>query len=306
MHQPAADLPPVFKRGDLFLDRYRIYSLLGAGGFGQVYYACDSSVRQEVAVKISMRSPLSQEGKLLSSVFHAQVPQAYDWGEAREGWYLIMQYIRGKSLYDLIKEAQAEGHGVPVEEVYSIGIQLCRVLADLHEHQPPIIFRDLKPKNIMLTATDQLYLVDFGIACLDPRHCPLPRRQALFGTPGYLAPEVLHHQHVSPAMDIYALGKTLHQLLTGRLGDPCTCKSSPCVCGSYPLTTLRGPLGSLVMQLLACDVRFRPSDAGELREILQELLDLREAGCGEEEPETWFGRLRFRVKRYLASRPNVF
>ncbi len=100
-----------------------------------------------------------------------------------------------------------------MKEVLDIGVQLCNVLNYLHTRQPPIIFRDLKPDNVLRTADGQLYLIDFGIA----RHFkPGQARDTIaFGSPGYAAPEQYGKAQTGPSADIYSLGVILHQMLTG-------------------------------------------------------------------------------------------
>ena len=247
-------MKPLLQRGDLFLSRYRIYNQLGEGGFGQVYYAYDQEKHREVAVKISRRWNLMPEGRFLARLSHPSIPRVYHCGMAPEGSYLVMQYIKGRTLQTVLEVTEAEEEPMPVEQVYDIVEQLAELLSYLHHYNPPIVFRDLKPSNIMLTKTDKIYLVDFGIACHDPSIVSLPPELALVGTLDYLPPETFLHGSISPAMDLYALGKIAYQLLVGS--------SSPS--HDYPLY---GPLGSLIMQLLHRDAKMRPS----IKNFLQKL-----------------------------------
>ena len=108
------------------------------------------------------------------------------------------------------------GGKLPIEKVLNIGIQLCAVLDYLHTRQPPIIFRDLKPANVMLTADGHIFLIDFGIA----RHFKPGQAKdtSALGSSGYAAPEQYGKMQTTPRADLYALGATLHQMLTGN--DP--------------------------------------------------------------------------------------
>src|SRR5437588_9250768 len=124
-----------------------------------------------------------------------------------------MDFIAGDTLEDYLDKYTQRP---PVDMVLQIRIQRCTVLAYLHTHQPPIIFRDLKPANIMRTADNHVYLIDFGIA----RHFkPGKTKDTIpLGSPGYCAPEQYGKAQTTSRADIYSLGATLHQLLSGN--DP--------------------------------------------------------------------------------------
>ena len=159
----------------LLKQRYRIRSQAGKGGFAAVYKAEDTLFgNQLVAVKEMSQSGLSQqeivqasrdfkrEALLLASLSHQNLPHIHDHFYDSARWYLVMDFIEGVTLDEYLHNANAQV--LPVNEVLDIGIQLCNVLDYLHTRQPPIIFRDLKPSNIMLTPDGFLYLIDFGIA----------------------------------------------------------------------------------------------------------------------------------------------
>src|SRR5581483_8841582 len=124
-----------------------------------------------------------------------------------------------RTLQQLLKEAQ--GRPLPVAQVLSYALQLCDVLGYLHRRNPPIIFRDVKPSNVMVNANGQIFLIDFGIA----RFFKEGQQQdtMLLGSPGYAAPEQHGLSQTNPRTDIYGLGATLHYCLTGR--DPYHSKS---------------------------------------------------------------------------------
>src|SRR5206468_3453730 len=126
-----------------------------------------------------------QEALLLADLMHPNLPRIHDHFSEAGNWYLVMDYIEGENLEEYL--AKQPGGYVPLTEALTIGLQLCSVLDYLHNRQPPIIFRDLKPLNIMRTSNGHLYLIDFGIA----RHFkPGQARDTMaFGSPGYAAPE---------------------------------------------------------------------------------------------------------------------
>ncbi len=211
-------------------DRYRILEQVGQGGFGSVYKAADTSFGDRlVALKEMEQKGLSpqeiaeaaagfkREALLLANLRHPHLPRIYDHFSDSGRWYLVMDYIEGETLEAYQQEVIPDQHTgkrhLPVEEVLDSGIQLCTVLDYLHTRQPPIIFRDLKPANVMRTHDKHLYLIDFGIA----RHFkPGQIKDTVpLGSPGYAAPEQYGKVQTTPRADIYSLGVILHQFLTG-------------------------------------------------------------------------------------------
>ena len=258
--------------------RYRILSLLGKGGFGAVYKAEDMQLGNRLlAVKELSQSSLSQqeiveaaenfkrEAHLLAALKHPNLPSIYDHFSEAGRWYLVMDFIEGETLEEHLKN-EPQGH-LSVEETLLIGLQLCRVLSYLHSRQPPIIFRDLKPANIMLAPEGQLYLIDFGIA----RHFkPGQTRDTIaFGSPGYAAPEQYGKAQTTARSDIYSLGATLHQLLTGI--DP---SNSPFQFAPLQLQGQPTPLGlkSLIMQMVEMDESKRPASVVLIKQELQRIV----------------------------------
>ncbi|TMC22321.1 MAG: zinc-ribbon domain-containing protein [Chloroflexi bacterium] len=204
--------------------RFRVMAKVGQGGFGAVYKAEDIHLENVARAIKEMnqesQSPLElqqealafkHEAVLLASLMHPNLPRIYDHFEVNGRWYLVMDYIEGETLASRLQNIS--GGKLPVSEVLHIGIQLAIVLGYLHTRQPPIIFRDLKPANVMITADNHLYLIDFGIARLF-KPGQTKDTQAL-GSPGYAAPEQYGRAQTTEQADIYSLGVTLHQLLSG-------------------------------------------------------------------------------------------
>src|SRR5581483_4920887 len=154
------------------------------------------------------------EAQMLASLQHPNLPHIYDHFSEKGRWYLVMEFIAGETLESYIQRQPEQR--LAFAEVLAIGLQLCSVLDYLHTRQPPIIFRDLKPSNIVRTHAAHLYLIDFGIA----RHFkPGQIRDTIpFGSPGYAAPEQYGKEQTTPQSDIYSLGALLHQMLSGE--DP--------------------------------------------------------------------------------------
>ncbi|MBV9231494.1 MAG: serine/threonine protein kinase, partial [Chloroflexi bacterium] len=250
--QPAARL--------ILRQRYRTLCQLGQGGMGAVYKAEDIELGDRiVAVKEMSLRALSQqeeeeaaqafkrEALLLAGLMHPNLPRIYDHFAEAGRWYLVMDFIEGETLEDYL--GKAPGGKLPVKEVLEIGIQLCTVLDYLHTRQPAIIFRDLKPSNIMRTPAGQLYLIDFGIA----RHFKPGQAKdtTAFGSPGYAAPEQYGKTQTTPSADLYSLGALLHEALTGI--DP---SITPFFFA--PLDTGPAALQTLLTRMLDMDIRKRP------------------------------------------------
>jgi len=205
----------------LLSNRYRVEKKIGQGGFGSVYRAEDTLFGRTVAVKemklTSMNTgqiadsveAFEREGRLLANLQHPNLPRIYDKFQQDRSWYLVMDFIEGETL----EEIQNRKGIFMVGEVRDIGLQLCDVLGYLHRQRSPIIFRDLKPGNIMLTPDNQVYLIDFGIARLYKAGQSTDTRA--FGTNGYAAPEQYGKAQTGVTADIYSLGATLHNLLSG-------------------------------------------------------------------------------------------
>ncbi|NUM46463.1 MAG: PQQ-binding-like beta-propeller repeat protein [Anaerolineales bacterium] len=212
--------------GVTLANRYLIQEIVGVGGMGAVYRARDlhfPKMVKLVAVKEMVnqaRDPLvrktivqnfEREANVLATLHHPAIPRIFDYFTQDERSYLVMEFIKGKNLEQVINEQ--EGF-ISEETVIRWAIELCDVLAYMHNHQPDaIIFRDMKPSNIMLGQHDNIVLVDFGIA----RPFQTGQRGTQVGTEGYSPPEQ-YRGDATPVADVYALGATLHHLLTKR--DP--------------------------------------------------------------------------------------
>jgi eukaryotic-like serine/threonine-protein kinase len=213
------------KPGVTLQNRYLIQSVLGVGGMGSVYKARDMhfpNVTKLVAVKeiINLADPsmrelvvrtFEREANLLAELNHPSIPKVYDYFTQNDKSFLVMEYIEGKDLEAYLNEVTDL---LSEETVVEWAIQLCDVLSYLHNHKPePIIFRDMKPSNVMLDHHNHVRLIDFGIA----RGFQAGQKGTMIGTEGYSPPEQ-YRGEASPTGDIYALGATLHHLLTRQ--DP--------------------------------------------------------------------------------------
>lgn len=223
--RPMSAVDGALAPGRLLQDRYEILGILGLGGMSAVYQARDQrfpNVVKLCAVKEmkshsldpQMRAVAVQnferEANILATLSHPAIPKVYDYFSEEARSYLVMEYIEGRDLEAILTDMTGF---LPQEQVLEWAIQLCDVLQFLHEHTPPIIFRDMKPSNIMLDKHGRLRLIDFGIA----KNFQPGQKGTMIGTEGYSPPEQ-YRGVADQRTDLYALGATLHHVLTRQ--DP--------------------------------------------------------------------------------------
>jgi eukaryotic-like serine/threonine-protein kinase len=277
---------PAETTGTLLNERYEILNEIGAGGFGAVYKARDTREgRRLVAVKqinlqglspqeiIEATDAFNREAEILTMLSHPLLPTIFDRFSDPEHWYLVMTYIDGTTLDEYLQHHHASGlhttPGLPLRETLEIALRLCDALHHLHTQQPPVIFRDLKPGNIMRTRKGQLYLIDFGIA---RRFKPGQAKDTIpFGSPGFAAPEQYGRAQTTPQADIYSLGALLYCLLTGD--DP---SEHPFDFAPLPYPTIEGmrELNALIQRMVAIDPLQRPADILEVQADLKGIQQL--------------------------------
>jgi eukaryotic-like serine/threonine-protein kinase len=212
--------------GVTLASRYLIQEVIGIGGMGSVYRARDMhfpNVTKLVAVKEMINTapdPLvretivqnfEREANLLATLHHPSIPRIYDYFTVESRSYLVLEFIHGKDMEAIINDAK---NFLPEDMILTWAIELCDVLDYLHKHKPdPIIFRDMKPSNVMVNSNGDVMLVDFGIA----KTFQSGMKGTMIGTEGYSPPEQ-YRGEATPAADIYALGATIHHALSRR--DP--------------------------------------------------------------------------------------
>jgi len=262
--------------GDMLQDRYRVVGTLGMGGFSSVYQARDMrfpNVTKLCAIKemmISAPDPqmreltiksFEREASMLAMLDHPAIPDVSDYFTEGDRSYLVLELIRGKDL-----EVWLEDKKEFLDEKTALdwALQLCDALDHLHSQKPqPIVFRDLKPSNIMLDHYNHIRLIDFGIA----KVFETGNKGTMIGTEGYSPPEQYRGQ-AEPAGDIYALGATLHHLLTRqdpRLEPPFTFAERPI---SNVNPGVSANFEAVIMRCLAYDPKDRFPNAKALKEAL--------------------------------------
>ncbi|AVQ99456.1 hypothetical protein OBCHQ24_10675 [Oceanobacillus iheyensis] len=204
------------KPGDILREKYKVVEHIATGGMSEVYRVQEvNNSFQEWAVKISnMSSKLSRklidETKLLSELDHPILPRVADFFQDDNYFYLVLEYVEGVSLAEFLEDDSNE---LKLEDIVNIGVQLCDVLYYLHTRKPhPIIYRDLKPGNILLKKDDQIKLIDFGIS---RKYQEKQMRDTVqIGTVGFAAPEQFEKKQTDKRTDLFSLGALLYYLLS--------------------------------------------------------------------------------------------
>jgi serine/threonine protein kinase len=238
------------------LGRYQLGRMLGSGGMAIVYLADDRELGRSVAVKLladnlaadeAFRARFLREAQLAAKLSHPHIVHVYDIGRDPGGRpFIVMEYVEGESLHQTL---QREGRLSP-DRVAAIARDCCAGLA--YAHAAGLVHRDLKPHNLLVDRDGRIKIADFGVArSLDGAGFTLTG--SVLGTAGYLAPEQARGEAVTSAADIYGLGVTLHQLVTGAMPGP-------------GAAVLPEPLRGIVARCLDHDPDRRPTAAELLGE----------------------------------------
>ena len=205
-----------FPPGSLLIDRYRVISLVGRGGMGEVYRASDLTLNQPVALKFLPQSTAGRpdllerfhgEVRIARQVSHPNVCRVYDIGQVDGAAFISMEYVDGEDLGSLLRRIGR----LPADKAIEIARKLCAGLAAAHAKG--VLHRDLKPANIMIDGRGEALIMDFGLAAVADQVAGAEVRN---GTPAYMAPEQLAGTEVTERSDIYALGLVLHEIFTGQ------------------------------------------------------------------------------------------
>ena len=272
-------LPP----GTILSERYEIVKRLGKGGMGSVYLAKDQrlsntlrAVKQMVVEFIDMDQytkaidDFRREAEVLASLDHPAIPSIYDYFIQEGYYYLVMKCVAGKDLEQMLEATP--GGIIDEKRVTQWGIQLCDVFQYIHSRNPPIIYRDMKPANVMYDEeANRIYIIDFGIARF------VASSQAnvtAIGTVGYAPPELFIGM-VTPATDIYSLGASLIHLLVGHC--PVSHPVNGFNFGTNPPPNKINPklsqsINDILVKSVSSRARDRYASAGEMKQALEKHL----------------------------------
>jgi len=276
LFEEGATLP----KSTVLQGRYEIIRTVNIGGMSVVYQARDrrfTKVARLCAVKEMVNSApdpylrelaiknFEREANILATLSHPAIPKIFDCFSEGNRSYLILEFIEGQNLESLLQHTASF---LPEEQIISWAIQICDVLSYVHSHKPnPIIFRDVKPSNVMLNNQDRIVLIDFGIA----KVFQAGQKGTMIGTEGYSPPEQ-YKGIADPRGDVYALGATMHHVLTRR--DPRL--EPPFTFHEYPPRSLNPEvserLEAVVMKALQYEVEDRYSSTEEMKLALQTVL----------------------------------
>ncbi|MDQ7823594.1 MAG: serine/threonine-protein kinase [Candidatus Eremiobacteraeota bacterium] len=292
--QAAAACP---RKGEVLRGRYEIAGELGRGAMGSVYLVKDLTFPSQdvrwVLKEIELRGLTLEERAeaeelfrkecaLLKSLNHLAIPKLIEHFSDSEGLALVMEYIEGKSLEHALKES---GKPFEAERVVEIAGELAAILQYLHSQVPaPLIFRDLKPSNIMITGKGRLRLIDFGIA---RNFDPAKQKDTLvYGTPGFSPPEQYGLGQTDERSDLYALGATLYYLLTEE--DPQQFNFKFPSLRSLQIS-VPAKLEALLMKCLSRDRDERPPSAASITAELERIKEGMAAFQAAQGRDLWVG-----------------
>jgi serine/threonine-protein kinase len=255
--------PPVdrFAPGTLLAGRYRLVAALGRGGMGEVYRADDLTLDQPVALKFlpphladdpDRLARFRKEVAVARRVSHPNVCRVYDLTEGGPQPFLTMEYVDGEDLASLLRRIGR----VPEDKATAIARELCLGLAAVHDQG--LLYRDLKPANVMLDGRGKVRLTDFGLAAAAE---DLSVNELRCGTPAYMAPEQLAGNAVSTRSDLFALGLVLYELFTGKNAFTGIDRDTPPSTPSSHVSGLDPAVERVILQCMARDPKDRPASA---------------------------------------------
>lgn len=273
--------------GNVLAGKYEIQEILGEGASGVVYLAWDRHLLRQVAIKKQKRNENSddrsfrQELTMLKELKHPMLPALYDYFWEK-GWYLVMEYVQGISLHNYIDKTG----GIEEKQALVWALQIAELLCYLHDRKPAVIYRDLKPDNIMVCPDGKVRLIDFGSAYC--KQGSADKDKILAGTVGYAAPEQLSLEkeegYSDERSDIYTFGRTIYHMLTGH--DP----SAPPY-GIRPIRRMNPELSPRTERFVERCTMLQPKQRFQtMEEVIKELKRLKQYSGNI----FWKGSLSFR------------
>ena len=263
-------------------NRYKLLDRIGSGGMSVVYKAEDTSLGRLVAVKMLHESLTGDQGFLLrfrheahaaANLTHSNIVTVHDIGQDGNRHYIVMEFIDGRTLKQIIREYNNNGRPMPINRALDLSIQICAGIG--YAHRAHLVHCDVKPQNVLVTRDDRVKVADFGIARAITEASQQLNEQ-VWGTPQYFSPEQAAGEPPSPASDVYSIGVILFELLSGRL--PFQAESHTALALKHlqeapPLVTEYNPavprqLEQIVVKVLSKEPSGRYRTAGQLGRIL--------------------------------------
>lgn len=264
----------MLQAGEVLQNRYEIVRTVGKGGMSTVYQARDLVTRKLLAIKDVARSgkeqnqvveqSLAAEGRMLMQLTNPHLPKIYDIIDNQDSFMLVMDFIQGESLDKVVSRTGAQS----VDRVLDWGMQICDVFHYLHNQPVPIIYRDMKPANVMLQPNGQVMMIDFGTARTQKVGVEMQADTICIGTAGFAAPEQFGGIGQSTARtDIFCLGATLYNLVTGH--SPCDRPTGILPLEQWNPALANTPIAEIIYKCTRNDPNERYQTAMELREDLR-------------------------------------
>lgn len=266
--------------GLLLNDRYHLQEVLGSGGMAVVYKAYDRMLERMVAIKVlrekysrdpAFRERFRQEARAAANLSHPNIVMVHDFGYDEKRLFIVMEFVPGKTLKDLIEEK-----GVyELYEAIRLVVQVCAGVG--YAHRAGLVHCDMKPHNVLVSPDQRVKVTDFGIARALASISPDEKTEIVWGSPQYFAPEQARGLAPAPASDVYGIGVILYQMLTGKL--PFQASSSLELARMHRDLTPRSPISinrsiplpinDIIMKVLAKEPSARYRTADQLGRVLQ-------------------------------------
>lgn len=206
--------------GKIFADRYKLIKILGSGGMADVYLGEDIMLDKLIAIKILKKELINNresvryfknEAEVISHLSHPNIVEVYDVGMSEGNPYIVMEYVEGKTLKEIIREK------APLSPAFSIYVMEGVLSALIHSHKKGVIHRDIKPHNIMINKNGEVKVMDFGIARITDQGTTMTITNDIVGSVHYLSPEQASGGEITELSDVYSAGIVFYEMLTGRL-----------------------------------------------------------------------------------------